>query len=139
MSNIPYNVLSNDNRSMDDTVDRVAAMINSSSYNRGQRRRLEKALSKTNKLSIKCQDKIGDRLLKEYQSNLDSNMRRFFSVLGIVLKDKYGFEESEDKEEISEMFNELNRVLEKYRELSTDEVASICFEKTGLELVADNK
>lgn len=138
MSNIPYNVFNGSNEHQN-TIDQVASMINNSGYNRGQRRRLEKALGKTNKLSQKVQNKIGQSLYKEYQENLDSNMRRFFSVLGIVLKEKYNLEESEDKEEISEVFDLLNQYLEKYKNLSTDEVAQICFDCTGLELVADKE
>lgn len=137
MNNVPLNVLSNKNRKDQVTVENLASIINNSGYNRGQRRRLEKALGKTRKLSEKAHKRISDYAYEDYQAGLDSNMRRFFSVLGIVLQEKYGYEESEDKEEISEMFDILNEYLEKYRELTTDEVAEICYEKTGLELIAE--
>lgn len=133
-NDIPFNVLNN--RGNIDAIEQVAAMINSSGCNRSQRKRLEKALSRTTKLSEKAQKKLDHSAFVEFQANLDSNMRRFFSVLGIVLKDEYNFEETDDKEEISDMFNLVNQYLEQYRELSTDEVADICYEKTGLTLIA---
>ena len=135
MDNTPFNVLSNDNWNNQDHIDRLAAIINNSGCNRYQRRRLEKAAGK---LTKKAENKIGRNLYDKYQAAADSNMRRFFSVLGIVLKDKYGFEESDDKEEISDMFDVLNKYLSEYQDLSTDEVAEICSEKTGLILIPDD-
>ena len=137
MSNIPYNVLNSGNTDHQDAIDQIASMINSSGYNRGQRRRLEKALGKTNKLSQRVQKKIGQNLYKEYQAATDSNMRRFFSVLGIVMHERYNWQEDEDSEEISDLFDALNNYLVEYKDLTTDEVANICNEKTGLTLVPD--
>ena len=134
MDNTPYNVLSNNNRKKQDDIEKIASIINNSGYNRSQRRRLEKSVSR---LSRKAQNKIGESLFRKYQAAADSNMRRFFSVLGIVLKDKYGFEESDDQEEISDMFDVLNEYLSEYQDLTTDEVAEICSEKTGLILIPD--
>ncbi len=84
-----------------------------------------------------CQEHLDISSFKQYECALEDTMRRFFSVLGIVLKEKYQFEESEDKEDISSIFNILNSYLLEYRELSTDEVAKICLEKTGIELVPE--
>lgn len=121
----------------DDTIQDVANLINASGANRAQRKRLERALRKTENIMEHTQKQVNRNAYKEYQECLDSNMTRFFSVLGIVLKSQYGFEESEEKEEISHMFDLLNTYLEEYRELSTDDVAKICYETTGLELIAE--
>ena len=120
-----------------DAIQEVANMINTSGGNRSQRKRLERALRKTENIQKHAQDHLDKRAYKEFQECLDSNMTRFFSVLGIVLKTQYGFEESEEKEEISHMFELLNTYLVEYQELSTDEVAKISYETTGIQLIAE--
>ena len=139
MRNIkPLNVLNQNKDFMsDDAISQIANMINTSGGNRAQRKRLERALRKTENIQKHAQNHLDKRAYKEFQECLDSNMTRFFSVLGIVLKTQYGFEESEDKEEISHMFDLLNTYLEEYQELSTDEVAKICYETTGIQLIAE--
>lgn len=121
----------------DNVVQEIANMINTSGGNRAQRKRLERALRKTENIQKHAQDHLNRRAYKEFQQCLDSNMTRFYAVLGIVLKNQYNFEESEDKEEISHMFDLLNTYLEEYRELSTDEVAKICYDTTGIQLIAE--
>lgn len=134
----PLNVLNQNKDFMsDDAISQIANMINTSGGNRAQRKRLERALRKTENIQKHAQDHLNRRAYKEFQQCLDSNMTRFFSVLGIVLKTQYGFEESEDKEEISHMFDLLNTYLVEYQELSTDEVAKICYETTGIQLIAE--
>lgn len=135
------NILNQDRDYMqDDVVQEIANMINTSGGNRAQRKRLERALRKTENIQKHAQDHLNKRAYKEFQQCLDSNMTRFFSVLGIVLKTQYGFEESDEpdgKEEITDMFNLLNAYLVEYQELSTDEVAKICYETTGIQLIAE--
>ena len=121
-------MLSNDT----DAIDQVAAMINNSGANRSQRKRLERQLGKVSTIYSHAQKRVDKRAYKEYQASVDENFRRFFSVVGIVMKNQYGWEESEDKEEISELFDKLNSYLEEYRDMSTDDVAKICEEVTGL-------
>ena len=134
----PLNVLNQNKDFMsDDAISQIANMINASGGNRAPRKRLERALRKTENIQKHAQDHLNRRAYKEFQQCLDSNMTRFFSVLGIVLKTQYGFEESEDKEEISHMFDLLNTYLVEYQELSTDEVAKICYETTGIQLIAE--
>lgn len=79
---------------------------------------------------------IDKTAFKEYQKACDENMRRFFSILSIVLKREYNFEESDDKEEISEMLCKLNEYLEEYKGYTTDELTDICFEETEIKLVS---
>ena len=131
------NVLSshkNENMLSNYAIDQVAGMINNSDANRSQRKRLEKALGKVSNIYSQAQKRVYKKAYKEYQEAVDENFRRFFAVVGIVMKSKYDWEESEDKEEISELFSQLNAYLEEYRDLSTDEVCKICKETTGLTL-----
>lgn len=121
----------------DDAIQDASSLINASGANRAQRKRLERALRKTENIMEYTQKHVNQKAFKEYQYSLDEMMVRFFSVLGIVLKNQYNFEESEEKEDISHMFDMLNTYLEEYRELSTSDVARICFETTGLELIAE--
>lgn len=130
-----FNVLNNKDIFSDDTINEVAAMINNGGYNRNQRRKITQALNKTQNIVKHAQQKVDRSSFKEYQNNLDVMMLRFFSVLGIVLKTKYGYEETEDNEQITEMFETLNAYLEEYRDMSAEDVAKICYETTGIELI----
>lgn len=119
-----------------DAVMQVANMINSSHANRKQRRSITKSLGKMENILSHTQKHIDKTAFKEYQKACDENMRRFFSVLSIVLKREYNFEESDDKEEISEMLCKLNEYLEEYKDYTTDELTDICFEETEIKLVS---
>lgn len=137
MDNTPFNMLSKEYRENVDAVAEVAAMINNSGKNRGQRRRLEKALAKTSVIYQHAQNRVDKSAYKEYQHYLDENFRRFFAVLGVIMKNQYGWEESENKEDISELFTKINSYLVEYQNMSTDEVCKICEETTGLILTSD--
>lgn len=121
----------------DDAIQDVANLIKASGANRSQRKRLERTLRKTSNIMEHTQKYVDRSSFKQYEVALENTMRRFFSVLGIVLKEKYNYEESETKEEISNMFNDLNSQLEEFRGLTTDEVAEKCYEITGLQLIAE--
>lgn len=121
----------------DDAIQDVANMIAASGANRSQRKRLERALRKTENIQKHVQSHIDDKAFKEYQAASEDHMRRFFSILGIVLKKNYNFEETDDKEDISEMFNLLNAYLVEYQDMSTEEIAKICYEVTGIQLIAE--
>lgn len=129
-------VLNQRNPLSEDAVTQVAAMLNNSGANRKQRRKLEKALTKTQNIMEHAQRRVDRSSFKEYQNNLDVMMVRFYSVLGIVLKSHYNFEETEDKEQISEMFETLNCYLEEYRDVSLEDLVRMCYETTGIELQA---
>lgn len=120
----------------DDAIQEVAMMINSKNVSESEKKRLYRSLNKIENIRKHTQANLDRSALREYESCLDEVMLRFFSVLGIVLKNHYDFEESEEKEDISNMFNILNSYLEEYRELSSKDVAKICYETTGIELVA---
>ena len=119
-----------------DAINKVAAMINNSGKNRAQRRRLEKSMGRMETILSRTQKYVDRSAFKQYQAGLDENMRRFFSVLGIVVKEKYGFKESEDDNEISTLFDYVNQYLEKYQDLTTDEVSELCQEITDITLIS---
>ena len=95
---------------------------------------MKKQLGKVSTIYSHAQKRLDRSAYKEYQEYLDENYRRFFAVLGIVMKNQYNWEESENVEEISGLFDKVNSYLEEYRDLSTDEVAKLCEETTGLVL-----
>lgn len=119
----------------DDAITEVANMINSYSVNRGQRRRLEKALNKTKNIYAHAQKRVDNRAYKAYEEAVDENMRRFFAVLGIVLVKNYGWSTADDNDQVWEMYDILNTYLKEYQQYDTDAVAQICEEVTGYTLV----
>lgn len=120
-----------------DAVDQVAAMINGSSKNRSQRRRLEKQLGKVANIYSHVQSHVDKSAYKEYQKCVDDDFRRFFAILGIVMKKKYDWKEDENNEQISELFNYINESLIEYKEYNVDEVCDLCDKETGLTLVSE--
>ena len=139
MSVIPFNVLNNSNNDQQETINTVAAMINNSGYNRGQRRRLEKALGKTTKLSQKLQDKINKHAYSEYQNAVDKNYVHFFSVLALTLLEDYRWREDDTHDQISSMLERVGKKIDKYADqgYSTEDIAKLVEEKTGIVLIPD--
>lgn len=129
------NVLNQKNIMSDDAITEVANMINSHSVNRGQRRRLEKALNKTKNIYAHAQKRVDNRAYKAYEEAVDENMRRFFAVLGIVLVKNYGWSTADDNDQVWEMYDILNTYLKEYQQYDTDAVVQICSEVTGYTLV----
>lgn len=139
MGDIPFNVLSNESITQQNTLDQVAAMINSAGYNRGQRRRLEKALSKTNKLSQKCQKKLGENIYKEYQAAVDQNCVHFFSILALTLIEDYRWKEDDTHDQVSSMLERVGKKIDKYaaQGYTTQDLAQLVEKETGIVLVPD--
>lgn len=140
MGDVPFNVLSNEALSQQETIEQVAALINNAGYNRGQRRRLEKALGKTNKLSQKCQNKIGQRIYKEYQETVDKNFIHFFSILALVLDEDYRWKEDDSHDQISSMLERVGNKMNKYsaeKGYTTEDLMQIVEDRLGIVLVPD--
>ena len=129
------NVLNQKDIMSDDAIKEVANLINSHSVNRGQKRRLEKALNKTKNIYAHAQKRVDNRAYKAYEEAVDENMRRFFAVLGIVLVKNYGWSTADDNDQVWEMYDILNTYLKEYQQYDTDTVAKICEEVTGYTLV----
>lgn len=140
MDNIPFNVLSNGNLDSQDTVSQVASMINSSGYNRGQRRRLEKALGKTNKLSQKVQHKIGNKVYEEYKKAVSQNYVHFFSALALTMLEDYHWQEDDKHDQISSILERVGNKIDKYaaQGYTTETLAQLVEDKIGIILVPDD-
>ena len=134
--NIPLNVLSNREP---DTLSQVAAMINNSGYNRSQRRRLEKALCKTQKLSDRAQKKLDTSAYKEYQALLDKNFIHFFAALALTMKQRYYWQEDDTHDQISSLLESVEGTLEKYATMNytTEDLAKLVEDEIGIVLVPD--
>jgi hypothetical protein len=118
-----------------DAIDKVASMLKASKANRSQRRRLEKSLGKMETILAHSQKYVDKSAFKQYQAAADENMRRFFAVLGIVMKNRYNW--NEENGEISDLFDIINTYLEEYQNVPTDDVARICEEVTDIQLISE--
>lgn len=140
---IPVNVLSNDLRNDEDTIDKVAAMINNSGYNRSQRRRLEKALCRTQKLTERAQKQLDHSAYKEYQAAVDKNFVHFFAALGLCMMEHYNWKETPDNDhgQLTSLFERLTKTLQKYHDMGyeTEDLVKLLDEKTGILLVPDSR
>lgn len=133
------NVLSNKNRLPKDVnvdaIDQVASMINNSGKNRAQRRRLEKSLGRMSTVLTYSQKYLDHSAEKRYEAAVEDNYRHFFAILGIVLKREYGWQQTEDNEQIADMFDKLNQYLVKYKDYTVDQICDICDEETDITLI----
>lgn len=111
-------------------------MINNSGKNRAQRRRLEKSLGRMQTVLEHSQKYLDRSALKQYEAAVEDNYRHFFAILGIVLKREYGWEQTDDNEQIADIFDKLNEYLVKYKDLTVDEICDICDEETDITLIA---
>ena len=133
MSQVPFNMLSKEYRAMPDSVEEVAALINSRGRNRAQRKKLEKALRKTENIVAHAQKKLDRSAYKEYSAAVEKDMCRFFAILGIIGKKNWNWTD----QELEDNLDLFNAYLEEYREYDTDEVAKICEEVTGIILIPE--
>ena len=114
------------------TVDKVEDLI-SKAGNRSERRKILKALNKTTRIAEHANKKIRADANEELAERANESFGYIMSMFGIVLHDKYGWED----EQVEEMFTEVSeRLSGKWSEGKTvDDVAQELFEKTGIELV----
>ena len=133
MSQVPFNMLSKEYRAMPDSVSEVAAMINNSGRNRAQRKKLEKALRKTENIMAHAQKKVDRSAYKEYSAAVEKDMCRFFAILGIIGKKNWNWTD----QELEDNYDLFNAYLEEYKDYDTDEVAKICEEVTGVILIPE--
>ena len=123
-----------------DAIAQVSAMINASG-NRGQRRRLEKALSKTTKLSEKAQNKLDHSAYIEYQKAVDKNFLHFFAVLALVMGDDYHWKEDETHNQITSLMQRMEKKLQQMatQNYSTEDLIKLVDEKYDIILVPEGE
>lgn len=131
----------NDNIMHDDVIDAVANMINTSGKNRAQRRRLERGLARTNKLTEKAQKKINNSLYEEYKSVTDKDFVHFNAILALVMYDDYRWRETEENDhgQITSLLERIQKKMTKYLEMdySTEDICKEVYKKTGIMLFSD--
>lgn len=142
------NVLSNDSRETlnnnimnTDVIDAVANMINTSGKNRAQRRRLEKGLARTNKLSEKAQKKLDYSLYHEYKAVTDKDFVHFNAILALVMFEDYRWIETEENDhgQITSLLERVQKKMLKYKDknFSTEDICREVYKKTGIMLYSD--
>lgn len=144
ISNEGMNVLSNTFRDKfleTDTIDAVANMINTSGANRAQRRRLEKGLAKTNKLSSKAYNHIENKVYNKYKEVTDEDYIHFNAVLALVMYEDYNWKETPDNThgQITSLLERLQKKMTKLKEegYTTQDIVNKVDELTGILLVSD--
>ena len=113
-------------------TDEVAEMI-ARAGNRSERRKILKALNKTENIVRKTNEKLVRESNDELERRANDSFGYIMSMVGIVLHDKYGWTD----DAVGEMFTEISsRLNGKWSEGKTPEdVAKELYEKTGIELV----
>jgi hypothetical protein len=137
-----YNVLNNNFRQYameSDTIDTVMNMINTSGKNRAQRKRLEKALAKTTKLTQRAEEKIHKKIYTKYKQITDQDFVHFNAIIGLVMANEYGWVEEDDNEQITDLFNKIQDYMRKYNEedMGTAQAVRDLEDITGICLISD--
>lgn len=142
------NVLSNDHiaklQDMNNeyAVNQVNAMLNTSG-NRAQKRRLEKTLRKVERVQAKCEESARKRADKELAVRVDNDFLYLVSAVGLTLYEDYRWREDPDQDhgQITSFYERLTKRIEKYANdgLSTEDIIKLLEDKTGVQLVSNNK
>ena len=101
--------------------------------NRSERRKILKAMNKTDKIAQYTKDKISKDAEKEIEERTNDSFGYIMAMIGILLHDKYGWKDCQ----IEDIFVEISDMMsgEWSNGKSVDDVAQELFEKTGIELV----
>ena len=123
-----------------DSVDKVAAMINTKTKNRGQRRRLEKSLKRIDKIYKHVQDKVYRSSYEQYQKAVDNNFLHFFAILALTMKEDYMWREDETHDQISSLLERVDKKINKYAKkgFNTEDIVNLVDETCDIKLIPDN-
>lgn len=123
-----------------DSVDKVAAMINTKTKNRGQRRRLEKSLKRIDKIYKHVQDKVDRSAYEQYQKAVDNNFLHFFAILALTMKEDYMWREDETHDQISSLLERVDKKINKYAKkgFNTEDIVNLVDETCDIKLIPDN-
>ena len=135
---VPLNVLNYAAKNQKDPISQVAAMINNSGMNRGQRRRLEKALAKTERLTERAQKRLDRSAYREYKAAVNRNFMHFFATLALTMGEDYHWREDEQHDQISSLLERVEKKLEKLsaQGYDTEDIVKMVDEKYNLCLVS---
>jgi hypothetical protein len=123
-----------------DTVEQVAAMINSKATNRSQRRRLEKSLKRVNTIYNHVQNRVDRSAYTQYQKAVDKNFLHFYSILALTMKEDYHWREDETHDQISSLLERVDKKINKYAEknFTTEDLVKLVNETCDIQLISDN-
>lgn len=123
-----------------DSIDKVAAMINTKTTNRGQRRRLERSLKKVEKIYQHVQDRVDRSAYEQYQKAVDKNFLHFFAVLALTMKEDYMWREDETHDQISSLLERVDKKINKYAKkgYTTEDIVKLVEEETEIALIAED-
>lgn len=123
-----------------DTIDQVAAMINSKATNRSQRRRLEKSLKRVNTIYNHVQNRVDRSAYTQYQKAVDENFLHFYSILALTMKEDYHWREDETHDQISSLLERVDNKIKKYAEkgYNTKNLVDLVEENCDIKLIPDN-
>ena len=123
-----------------DSIDKVAAMINTKTTNRGQRRRLERSLKKVEKIYKHVQDKVDRSAYEQYQKAVDKNFLHFFAILALTMKEDYMWREDETHDQISSLLERVDKKINKYAKkgFNTEDIVNLVDETCDIKLIPDN-
>lgn len=136
---LPVNVLNPKYINTDDAISEVAAMINNSGQNRNQRRRLERALRKTENIVTHAQNRLDQSAFREYEKIAEKDMVHFFAILGIVFVDDYKWKEDDNHNQIESLFRRMSNKIDYFANqgMTTDDIVKLLEDKTGIVLVPE--
>lgn len=122
-----------------DSIDKVAAMINTKTTNRGQRRRLEKSLKRVDKIYKHVQDRVDRSAYEQYQKAVDKNFLHFYAILALTMKEDYMWREDATHDQISSLLERVDKKINKYAKMgyTTEDIVKLVEEKTEIVLMAD--
>lgn len=136
---VPMNVFSTEYINTQDAIAEVAAMINNSGANRNQRKRLERALRKTENIYSHAQKRLDHSAYKEYERVAEMDMVHFFAILGIVFVDDYKWQEDDTHNQIESLFRRMSAKIKYFANqgMSTEDIVKLLEDKTGIVLVPE--
>ena len=122
-----------------DSIDKVAAMINTKTTNRGQRRRLEKTLKRIHKIYKYVQERVYRSAYEQYQKAVDKNFLHFYAILALTMKEDYMWREDDTHDQISSLLERVDKKINKYAKMgyTTEDIVKLVEEKTEIVLMAD--
>ncbi len=119
-------------------VNEVTAMV-SASGNRSTRRRVEKALNKTQNITRHADKKATERANKKLADKAEEDMVWLYAMAGLTLFKKYHWSNDGEHGQIEAFFDKMTSLMNQYNDMgyTVDDCAKEFEELTGIQLVAE--
>jgi len=139
LSNEQMEKLKNLSNTREDSINQIAAMINTSS-NRAQKRKIEKTLRKVEKIQAKCENVVNKKNEKKLAVEMDKSFMYIMGVVGLTLMEDYRWKEDPDQDhgQITAFFERVTKRMSKYADsgYSTQDILIKLEEMSGIQLVS---